>query len=408
MTIGLLTAHFPPKANAAAVRLQPFVEVWSEEGSAVHVFTQGSNGEADALAESTNVHLHRAPFTVAGNRHSVPVRALSEAMLCIFIFWKVLRSKIDVLVFSSPPFLVAVTTFLLARLTNTPYVADIRDLYPEVLFNHGVVRQDGLFGRLLRQMEVLIYENALFVSTVTEGLRQHIEKRTDTEVFLARNGVDSSLFFRESTESRSDTFKIIFHGTLGRNQNVDLIVRYARFLKREGVEDIKINVIGDGPKRGEFESAVMSYELADIITLVGKVDFENIPSLLNQADLGFSPLIDSDLNDKAFSVKVYEYLGCGLPVISTAESAQGRFIEEHRVGFQLSNDDLGAIHAAVLQMKNEPNTYFEYSNRAVRVAGNFDRREIGRELHRKIRHRLKRANGRCRGGGIAKQHRNSH
>jgi glycosyltransferase involved in cell wall biosynthesis len=106
--------------------------------------------------------------------------------------------------------------------------------------------------------------------------------------------------------------------------------------------------------------------------------------------VGFSPRVDGLVNETAFPVKIYECLACGLPVVVTPESEAGRYVEAHEVGFQHENEDVEGIHQSIVALKDNPELYREYSDRAVRVAQTFDRHELGRELREAIRCQLRR------------------
>ncbi|MCS3683879.1 glycosyltransferase family 4 protein [Salinibacter ruber] len=401
MEIGVVAAYFPPEVSAAAVRIGPFVEEWaSQESCTVHVFAPRSENEAsDAYANYPNVRIHRVPAGIADNTRSLPARFLSEVALCFLVFWRSLTVKVDVYVTSSPPFLIAVTTLLVSLISRTPFVLDVRDLYPEQLFSYKVVSRDSWFGRFLQWLERQVYDHALLVAGVTEGLTRYIERRTSTDVVLIRNGIDSRQFYRrrhratdgglaKGERTNFDEFVILFHGTLGRSQNVELLLTYAEHVKQEREENVTIRVIGDGPKADVLRCGIENRNIGSILEYIGRVDFDEIPDLLNRADVGFSPRVDGLVNETAFPVKVYECLGCGLPVVVTPKSEAGRYVERNEVGFQHRNGDVEGIHESICRLKENPKLYKEYSDRAVRVAESFDRHKLGRKLQNEIASRL--------------------
>jgi len=393
MRIGLITYYFPPESYASAARVGPIAEAWANAGDTVHVFTHRLMQDAeDDIADDENIQLHRTPFGSADNEYSLPVRFLAELVFCLSAAVLVLRRRVDILVCTSPPFLVAVMTLLLGRVTGTPYVVDVRDLHPEQLFAYGVIERDSALGRFLQWLEKQIYDHALLIIGVTEGLCRHIEERTHTDVVLIRNGIDTRRFFRQHGPSpRKDSFVVVFHGTLARSQNVELLLRYGERLKRTGMSDVTIRVIGDGMKADALVRGIDRRGLKDYVDYLGAIDFDNIPDHLNQADVGLSPRVDGYVNETAFPVKIYECLGCGLPVVVTPESEAGRYVEKHEVGFQHSNGDVEGVHESILRLMSNPQLYAEYSDRAVRIAKSFDRHALGRKLRHEIANRLETA-----------------
>jgi glycosyltransferase involved in cell wall biosynthesis len=256
------------------------------------------------------------------------------------------------------------------------------------LFATGVVDRDGFFGRFLAWLERRLYDRALFVASVTEGFVSHIEARTETDVVLIQNGIDTRRFVRHEPSRPQDDFVVLFHGTLGRFQNVDLLLRYAQYLDDNDVPNVRLRVLGDGPKADRLRRGIAERGLDGRIDFVGHVDFEEIPAHINEADVGISPRIDGLISETNFPVKVYECLGCGVPVIVTPEGDAGRYVERNRVGFQHSNDDIEAIHESIRCLRDDAELYRAYSDRAVRVAEAFDRHALGRRFRKEIVTRL--------------------
>ena len=395
MRVGLITSRFLPEMTAGTVRYKSFIEAWATEEDEVCVFTSRSFErdkkafKKEELFEGRdNVYVYRTAVGVAGNRWGILVRLFSELLFCVLAAMQMLRRRVDVYVVSSPSFLLAVTTVIMAKALRTPYVADIRDIYPDQLFEYGVIEQESLLGRFLCTLEQIVYDEAILIGTVTEGLKDEIEKRTDTEVVVVRNGIDTGLFWRKPTSRLGDKFKILFHGTLGVAQNIDYIIRYARFLAEEEIHDIEIVVVGDGPKRERLEESIQEYGLEGVLSYDGFVRLSKIPNYIRGADLGFSPRQRGTVNETSFPVKVYECLGCGVPVIVSPHGEAGEFLKEHEVGYQVPNDSVNRLHDAVVRLKNDHSQYREYSERAAHVALSFDRHDIAQKYLHRIRQLL--------------------
>ncbi len=397
MTIGVITAHFPPKSNAASNRVGPFVESWSnKDNSEVHVYTHKIMKQSTSYSSDADVYVHRAPFGIAGNTYGITVRILSETLLSLSLFIQALYRRVDVFVTSSPSFIVAVATMLVSLVSGTPYVADIRDIYPEQLFVCDIISRNSVLGSLLMSLEKAVYDYSALVVTVNNSWQDYIQERTETDVVLAHNGVDTNHFVVDKSQSiyvdsaNDSPFVILFHGTLGRTQNVDLLIQYAKFLRKNNESGILIRIAGEGPKRQSMEKAIERYRLESVVDYIGYVDFENIPKLVVNSDVGLCPHKDDYISRTAIPVKMYECLACGSPVITTPFGEAGKLLESNDVGFQHKNNDVGGIHESVLKLKNNPEMYNEYSDRAVRLAKKFDRHDIADNVYECMSKRVSR------------------
>ncbi len=324
MKIGLVCTHFPPKQNAGSIRMRTFAEAWSRHAChEVYVFTE-NHKQAPKYKPPKGVIVYRSLIQTASNKKGVLVRTFTELLLSLSVFIKLLvHSKLDVIVVSSPPFLLAVAISRVARIRRIPYVADIRDTFPEALFDSQTISRSSFLGRLLLRMEQTVYNKSSFVSTVTPGFAKHIQAKSHTSIIQISNGVETNRFTPSEVGIHLRPFTLAFVGILARFQNIKLLVSYAELLKKNTIDDIKILVMGDGPKQEYLEKSIENLNLDDYIDYRGHTAYEDVIYLLGQSDLGISPRIEGELSRTCFPVKIYEYMAAGLPILVTPRCDAG-------------------------------------------------------------------------------------
>jgi hypothetical protein len=118
------------------------------------------------------------------------------------------------------------------------------------------------------------------------------------------------------------------HGTFGVFQNVDLISE----IILAGVEKgINFLIIGEGSKLKKIHTIAAANPRQ--VSILNKRPLEELPNILAKCHLGLSIRESSSLSQKSFPVRVWEYLGLGLPmVVSPADSEAGSFVSEYKVG----------------------------------------------------------------------------
>jgi glycosyltransferase involved in cell wall biosynthesis len=369
LSIKIITAHYLPKINAGSIRLKSFVKSWQKKCD-IEILTENNK----ALEEEK--YIERTFSKLASNNQSFLYRIVFEIIFSIEVFIRLLFSKDDDIYFvSSPPFLLAVSVFMVSKLKKTEYILDIRDLYPEILFNLNIIKRNGILAKILLYFEQTIYNNALMISTVTNGLLKHISKKTDNKnIYLIRNGYDKDLFYYKKLDKNKDQFTIMFHGTIGKLQNIELILDYAELLLRKDIQDINFLIIGDGGKSDYLKKEIKNRKLNNIDYL-GRKHIKEIPEIINSVDLGISPRMDGVIGKTAFPVKVYEYLACGVPVIVTPISEVGSFLENNNIGYQLPND-IEELHDIIMYIKNNKEIYQELVDNAKEKSKEFERSKI--------------------------------
>ena len=74
-----------------------------------------------------------------------------------------------------------------------PYIFDIRDRYPNVLFDLNVISEDSFIGRKLSRSEEKCYKNSVLISSVTKGIDQELDSFQKPHVHIP-NGFDGKIF----------------------------------------------------------------------------------------------------------------------------------------------------------------------------------------------------------------------
>lgn len=123
---------------------------------------------------------------------------------------------------------------------------------------------------------------------------------------VVRNGVHVERF---GAEPAPQTGTIAMVARLSPPKRADLVVRAAALLHRQGV-DVRLQLIGDGPLRGEVEKVIGECDAAAYVELLG--DRDDVPELLSAACCF---VLASDYEGCPLSV--LEAMAAGLPVIVT-------------------------------------------------------------------------------------------
>ena len=109
---------------------------------------------------------------------------------------------------------------------------------------------------------------------------------------------------------------IVFMGTLYRFSGIPRFLELISPLLTTR-SDIKFLVVGDGEGRREIENAIYRYGLKEKVKMTGFINYDDLPSTLNLADVAINTFQINDVTNGALPWKVVQYLACGLPTVST-------------------------------------------------------------------------------------------
>jgi colanic acid biosynthesis glycosyl transferase WcaI len=116
----------------------------------------------------------------------------------IMAFWGIrgVKQKPDYLFVESPPLILGITGYWVAKRWKIPFIFNVADLWPDTVRALGLIRK-GFMLRRAEQLEAWLYRQADFITVVTEQVCQLMitQKQVPADkVLLLPNGVDTDLF----------------------------------------------------------------------------------------------------------------------------------------------------------------------------------------------------------------------
>src|SRR5580692_9347554 len=207
MHVLIVTHYFPPEIGAPQARLSALAATWAADGDDVTVLTGMPNHPTGVLPPSYRRAVRRRE-RVDGYRvvrtwlYATPNEGMARKTLghlsfmvsSVLLGWRA-SGPADVVVVSSPTFFSILSGWLLARLKRARFVVEIRDLWPAIFVELGVLTNRRLIW-VLERLELAAYAAADQVVVVSEGFRENLISRgvPPNKVHTIRNGVDTARF----------------------------------------------------------------------------------------------------------------------------------------------------------------------------------------------------------------------
>ncbi|MEL6721121.1 MAG: glycosyltransferase, partial [Bacteroidota bacterium] len=83
------------------------------------------------------------------------------------------KGKYDVILVTSPPLFVGITARILSLFKRTPFLFEVRDLWPESAIDTGVLN-NGFIIKLAYWFEAIMYKRAKLINVLTPAFRQKL------------------------------------------------------------------------------------------------------------------------------------------------------------------------------------------------------------------------------------------
>lgn len=263
------------------------------------------------------------------------------------------RQKIDAIFSTSPPNTCHLVAYVLKRRIGLPWVADFRDLWTQSIY----ISFPRLVLGVENKMEAAVVRAADRITTINDPMKQDIQRKYSNqpaEKFITiPHGFDPEDFMASNSAKKDspDRFILTYTGSLYGKRKVDTFVYAIKELidKDSSInEKLNIRFVGNvSPAR----RLCNQLGLDRVMTFSGMVTHQEAWEYLSASDVLLFVLGTGDLDEKASTGKLFEYLAVGKPVLALApEGVASNIIREANVGIVVNPDDKEAIKQTVSKM----------------------------------------------------------
>lgn len=370
MKILFVSHYFPPEVNAPANRTHEHCRRWVADGHDVTVLTGVPNHPRGRIFEGyenrwiqeeqiDGIRVIRTWMYLTPN--SGFLRRVANYLL--FALTAILASRRtgtpDVVVATSPQFFVGVAGALIARRKRSPFVLEVRDLWPKSIVELGQLR-DGAILRGLERLERWLYRSASGIVVNTRTFRDHlIERGVDpNDIELIYNGIDPTVFApRPKDEARlaahglEECFTVAYVGTLGLAHGLTLLIDAAERMKDRS--QVRFLLIGDGADREKLEAEIARRGLSNI-EMLGLQPRQAMPDWIASIDLLLVLLRDLPVFETVIPSKIFEFLAQERPVILAARGEIREMMQEAQGALVIDPENEDQLVAAIEEVMEKP------------------------------------------------------
>ena len=400
MKILIHSDEYYPTAQACSYRMQVFVDTFMSMGDEVTVITSSANKANGVLDRS--LHKERIIYSPAirMKKKTAVMRMLNNLTFGLTsIFAAILAGKIDVVITTSPPPLVSIPGWIIAKLKGAKLVYDVRDIWPDVALEMKSFSEGSIFCKVFRKIAMFMYKHADIVTTVSAGKVEKVKnyvsslggrkagvEHTD-KVWLVGNGFDESVLDNAFDQSVIDKYEIdkkftcVYIGNIGLAQGLGALLDVAAKTKHK---DVQFLLFGMGAEKALLEKRVADEGLANV-KFCGVIEHSKVPSILSKAKLSFIPLKNSSMKDSV-PTKIYEALGVGCPVLLFAEGDSSAIVKESGLGRVVSPDNpelLVGIFDEMIDSYSDLEAHREEAKKL--MLEKYSRQKIAAELEKKLK-----------------------
>lgn len=307
------------------------------------------------------------------------------------------RKKPDVVYCAVPTLMASYEAARYCEENGIKFIVDVQDLWPEafqMFFNIPVV-SDIIFLPF-RFLANGIYKKADEIIAVSDT---YVERALSVNkkckkghcVFLGTKLEDFDAnvccfdieeIGTELPAKKPDDLWIAYCGTLGSSYDLICVFDALEIIKSKGIKTPTFIVMGDGPRREEFEQYASQKNIDVVFT--GSLPYAQMCGLLCMCDITVNPI----MHGAAQSIinKHADYVASGLPVLNTQECEEYRsLVENYNMGLNCKNNDAVDLAEKMMSLIKDKRLREEMGKNARRCAEEkFDRKHTYQELVNEI------------------------
>jgi len=307
------------------------------------------------------IRVLRVPRLLPGDIHSAKLLRQLWFYLIAGPMLLTRRRASAILVQTNPPLLVPIAA-VVALLRRVPLVIIAQDLYPEVMFAHGMARPDALPGRLLATLFRWAFRRATKVvalgSTMAERLMQKGVAGDRIEVISNWATGDESIVRGPENELRAKwglegKFVILYSGNIGIAHDVETCINALPALLRHS-PDVRLVFIGKGSRLKAAQRAAADAGVEHAVQFHPLVPATLLPHSLGLAHVAVVTLRQG-FEGLVVPSKALGYMARGVPTVYVGQPSDvEQILLDSAGGVCVRNGDAAGMARAIETLIDRP------------------------------------------------------
>jgi glycosyltransferase involved in cell wall biosynthesis len=248
---------------------------------------------------------------------------------------------------------------LMPKCQGSSIILDIHDIVPEFYASKFSGNKNNFFFKVLVKLEQLsikfsdhvIISNHLWHKTLTS---RSVDESKCTTIM---NYPDEAIFYQRPRTRHDDKFIIIYPGSLGWHQGLDIAIKAFATIKDQSPH-AEFYIYGAGTEKDNLAKLIAELHMDNKVFIKDPMPINKIAEVMANADMGIIPKRNDPFGGEAFSTKILEFMSLGIPVIVSKTKIDNYYFNDSVVKFFIPDDvnDLAQSMLTLLKNKNQRDT----------------------------------------------------
>ena len=361
--------YFATPKGCTGTRSYEFSKRWVDAGHSVFVLTTVAQLTDEDLSLATGCFFKR--FAIDGvnvcainllyNQQMTMIsRCLSFiGFVVLSSFYLLFTKRPDIIYATSTPLTVGIVALVAKWFRRIPFVFEVRDQWPEIPIELGVIKNKLLIKTLL-WLEKTIYKNSSVIVAASPGQADGVRAVAGREkrIEVISNSCDTQVFRPDIDDSGirqeygwGEKFVLMHAGAMGKVNSLHFVIDAAEKLKDN--EGILFALLGQGNEKSILEEKVLELNLGNV-EILPSVPKYILPEVFAACDVGLVIIGNYPIIQHNSANKFFDSLSAGKPVLLNYSGWQREILEDSFAGFGCDLCNLDEFVEKVLYLSSHP------------------------------------------------------
>ncbi|GEM_PF-1779323 len=234
----------------------------------------------------------------------------------------------DTVIFFTPTFFTTIILPVFKLLRKNVYIICVD---PQLALYYTYKSKGGVllrfYWKLSNKLEINSVRMADKVFVVSSYLRKKYLKY-NKNVVLTPNGADYFSIKKIRARKHDKNFTIAYFGSIDKWRGVDLLVKAFKIVKTKN-KNVKLLILGGGVEEENIRKMCSDDKN---IFISGYIQHKKAISYCKDSDILVAPFRRDPILSRTSSIKVFEYIACGVPIIITKTGEHAKIVGDLGVG----------------------------------------------------------------------------
>jgi glycosyltransferase involved in cell wall biosynthesis len=337
------------------VRVEKIINALLTDNHEVHLLCRNNRGEK--RNDKNKFNIHRLPYIKKGKNRLNKIINFPAFFNPIW-FFEIMRCikkyQIELIIVRDLP--LTLPALLAGNLFDIKVIFDMAECHPEIFKNYfkwnfkSIFKENPWVAKFVEKITIK-YMDHIFVMCEESKSRLISIGIDDLKVSVVSN--TTRIHPNINQKNTSDELRFIYVGMIGEFRGLDIVIDVMPILLSKYNLNIFFDILGNvGDYLDKLKEKVRRLNLEQRVVFHGWVKNNEIDKYIEKADIGVLPLWKLSHYDVTVSNKLFDYMACSIPVVSSNVTSMARIIRESKCGLIFEDRDLNQFIQCVLDLTN--------------------------------------------------------